>query len=41
MDYLFVHAEEQPHLVEAAAANPAWKEIYRDDRAIIFQRQTP
>ncbi|MCC6455655.1 MAG: hypothetical protein IT328_11965 [Caldilineaceae bacterium] len=41
MNYLFIHIDEQPHLVEAATANPTWREIYRDDRAIIFQRATP
>jgi hypothetical protein len=38
MNYLFIHIDEQPHLVEAATANPTWQEIYRDDRAIIFRR---
>ena len=41
MEYLFVHLEDQSHLVAAAEANPAWEEIYRDDIAIIFQRRAP
>lgn len=41
MDYLFVDPEDQPRLVEAAGASPAWAEIYRDDSAIIFQRGMP
>ncbi len=41
MEYLLVALEEQPHLVAAAQANLVWQEIYRDDRAVIFERQRP
>lgn len=39
MEYIFAHLESQPHLTGAVAANPAWEEIYRDDRAVIFRRR--
>lgn len=38
MDYLFVYLKEQPNLVNAATAHEGWEEIYRDDRAVIFER---
>jgi hypothetical protein len=38
MDYLFANVEDQPNLVAAASAHPAWEEVYRDARAVIFQR---
>jgi hypothetical protein len=38
MDYIFANVEDQPNLVEAVASNPDWQEIYRDERAVIFQR---
>jgi hypothetical protein len=36
MDYLFVQPDKQKDLVAAAAASPAWREIYRDEQAVIF-----
>jgi hypothetical protein len=39
MKYLFVALEEQPHLVAAAEMDPDWQEIYRDDRAVVFQHK--
>jgi hypothetical protein len=39
MEYIFAHITDQRHLVAAARDHPMWKEIYRDDRAVIFKRQ--
>lgn len=40
MEYILANIEDQPNLVEAAAANPNWQETYRDDRAVLFERTT-
>ena len=38
MEYILANIEDQPNLVEAATASPAWQETYRDDRAVLFER---
>jgi hypothetical protein len=39
MQYIFAGVEEQPGLIAAVSANPTWREIYRDQSAVIFERQ--
>ena len=39
MVYIFADVEGQPNLVKAATAHPNWQEIYRDERAVIFQKE--
>jgi hypothetical protein len=39
MEYIFASLEDQPHLVDAVAANSDWEEIYRDDRAVIYKKR--
>jgi hypothetical protein len=34
--YLMLHLKEQPYAIAAATAHPDWREVYRDDRAVIF-----
>jgi hypothetical protein len=38
MQYIFASLQDQSHLVDALSANADWQEIYRDDRAVIYQR---
>ncbi|HXG24858.1 MAG TPA: hypothetical protein VNJ09_09910, partial [Chthonomonadales bacterium] len=37
--YLILSPREQPKAIEAARSSPRWQEIYRDDRAVIFERK--
>lgn len=37
--YLILSPREQPKAIEAAGSSPRWREIYRDDRAVIFERK--
>lgn len=39
MEYIFASPTDQPNLVQAATNDPTWQEIYRDDHAVIFERQ--
>jgi hypothetical protein len=41
MDYLFLQPAKEANLVAAVAASPAWREVYRDDQAIIYRRAAP
>jgi hypothetical protein len=39
IEYIFAAAGEQSNLINAVAANADWQELYRDERAVIFQRR--
>jgi hypothetical protein len=39
MEYIFAGAGDQEKLIEAVSASSEWQEIYRDERAVIFQKQ--
>jgi hypothetical protein len=39
--HLFLSLETQPWIVRAAKGSPHWIEIYRDNKAVIFQKQPP
>lgn len=41
INLLMPSLEYQPDLIAAASASDAWREVYRDDRAVIFTRVTP
>jgi hypothetical protein len=37
MQYIFADVANQPNLIKAVQSNPAWQQIYQDDRAVIFR----
>lgn len=38
VNLLLLSLKEQPHLVQAVEGSPLWKEVYRDQTAVIFTR---
>jgi len=41
INLLMPSIEKQPDLIDAAEASPAWREIYRDEQAVLFARTNP
>jgi hypothetical protein len=41
MEYILADTDMQSHLIDAAAANPEWQELYRDDQAALFRKARP
>lgn len=41
VNLLMPSIENQPDLIVAASASLAWKEVYRDEQAVIFARIDP
>jgi hypothetical protein len=41
ISYLFLSSEHQPSLVRAAVDSDNWQEIYRDELAVVLEKDTP